>query len=1010
MTLTHKQRLDRIAVRAEELAPWRIRAMSAVPGWTFNDDPIRVGDFWPLSDGVVRLKASAKVPAGWPDETVFACLDLGGEGLVTLDDGTGDPRRFGVDPYHREFPVAAREFDLSAECVARLPFGEPVREPRFMRADLIWRDEPVHRLHLLLTQLCEAVDALGDHEVVPHLLSAAEACQRELDWPSATTDYVSRISGSEQQQKIWQLPDTVRPLVPLSDQQRDSVVAAHDQLRSALKALSERFPPQGEVALTGHAHIDLAWLWPYGETRRKLRRTFHTVLSLMETSDTFRFNQSTAHYYAQIAEDDPQLFAKIGEQVRSGKWETVGGMWVEPDTNMPTGESLARQVLYGQRYFEKTFGLRHDVCWLPDCFGFSGGLPQILKQGGIDSFFTIKPNWNEANRMPADMFWWDGIDGSRVLAHTFDNPMQGYNGFVRPDCIMPTWKNFRGKTMHDKTLLAVGYGDGGGGVTPEMIEREVQLRDFPALPKARWMRVAEFFADAHARANDVDLPVWQGEIYLEIHRGTLTTQSEVKRLHRQAERSLITAETIASLVHMLGGKAPENLEDLWRVVLKNEFHDILPGSSIKDVYEDARGELETVISAGHAAQKDTLDLLADLLPPGEAGDGVLVVNPTLSQRVLRVGLPDGTQLATNRTIPPLGIAVFQKSDLEPEAGLSVGPDHIENAHLRVTIAPDGSLTELIHKASGRNALDGRGNQIWAYPQDKPRNWDAWDIEEDYRDRGEEIVDVESFEIVEDSPHRAAVRIVRRYRNSRIVQTLSLTASGRRLDIATELDWHDRRILLRALTPAAVRSHEATYECAFGVVRRPTHTNTSWDEAKFEVPGHRFVDLSEPGFGLAVLNDSKYGHSVRGSTLGISLLRSPVYPDPTADEGGHRFTYALMPHEDDWLTGGVGIEAEDLNQPLICREVKGKAVGTTTPIKVSGIPAALSAFKPAEDGKGLILRVFEPSGRRGDFAISLPEGWRAGEPLSVLEEFMARAGNADLMPFEIRSWRLSHDQD
>jgi alpha-mannosidase len=450
------------------------------------------------------------------------------------------------------------------------------------------------------------------------------------------------------QRRIWNYPETVDHPTTLDDAQRATVTKAHDGLVKRLKELQKTYPQQGKLDITGHAHIDLAWLWPYDETRRKMRRTFHTALQLMDQSADFKFNQSTAHYYAQMEEDDPELLEAIKKKVKAGQWEVIGGMWVEPDTNMPTGESLARQVLYGQRYFEKTFGSRHTVCWLPDCFGFSGAMPQLLRQGGIDSFFTIKVNWSETNRFPHDLFWWEGLDGSKVLAHTFENPMQGYNGFVQPDCYIPTWKNFKDKANHDTSLLAVGYGDGGGGVTPEMVEREVQLRDFPAIPHGRWAKVGDFFANAHAQATTTVMPTWSGEIYLELHRATLTSQSDVKRLHRRAERALITAETVASLAHLLGADKPASLESDWRVVLKNEFHDILPGSSIAEVYVDARRELGGVIDNAAVSQAGALSALAGQLGKGDLASGLLVVNPTLTPRPLRATLADGSTVATGR--------------------------------------------------------------------------------------------------------------------------------------------------------------------------------------------------------------------------------------------------------------------------------------------------------------------------------------------------------------------------
>jgi alpha-mannosidase len=993
VALSLQQRLDRLKVRTEELRYWRAREARPVAGWRLDGTAIAVGEAWPERRGVHRFAATAEVPEHWPLEEARLLLDLGGESLVTLSYPNRDAVSFGLDPYHRELPLKHRQIAIGAESTARDPFGVPVRTPRLNRATLHWLDLPVDRLLLLLRQVAEACASLAGHEVVPHLLDAAERAQRSLDWPSDTASYNARMAPSPGQQRIWELPEMRAAPAGLDQGQRATVLAAHQDLTAALKALRQRYPPQGDVRLTGHAHIDLAWLWPYDETRRKLRRTFHTALSLMEQSDEFRFNQSTAHYYAQIEADDPALFAAIKARVASGQWETIGGMWVEPDTNMPTGESLCRQLLYGQRYFERTFGVRHRVCWLPDCFGFSGALPQLLRQAGIDSFFTIKVNWSETNRLPADLFWWEGLDGSRVLAHTFDNPQGGYNGVLQPDALQATWRNFKSKALHETTLLALGYGDGGGGVTPEMVEREVQLRDFPVLPGARWGRVDEFFAAAHRRAEAVPLPTWSGEIYLELHRATLTTQSGVKRLHRQAERALITAETVASLAHLLGAPAPQSLEPLWRMTLKNEFHDILPGSSIREVYEDAGRELGAVIDAGRRAQDEALAAIAGRLPKA-AGEGLLVVNPSLSPRRL---------LAGAAIVPPLGVVVAP-AEVAAVPGLTVSERRLENDMLSITIAPDGTLASIVHRPTGREALAGPGNQLWAYPVDKPRNWDAWDLEADYAARGEALTAADSIAVVARGPHRAAVRVVRKFRASTITQTYVLLANSPRLDIETTLDWHDRRVFLRTLTPVAACNREATFECACGVVKRPTHANTSWDQAMFEAAAHRFIDLSEPGFGVALLNDAKYGHNVRGSVLGMSLVRSPIYPDPLADEGAQSFTYALYPHAGDWHEGGVREEADDLNQPLLTMPVEGLAHGAAAPLSVSGIPAALSGLKPAEDGKGLVLRVYEPAGRRGGFAPNVP-GWTV-QPVTLLEEAQPRAAPHELMPFEVRSWRLT----
>jgi alpha-mannosidase len=1011
MSLTIAQRLDRVKVRLDELQWWRERETVAVTGWTFEGEQIEVGGFWPRRDGVVNFAAEAKVPEHWPIAETRLVLDLGGEALVSLTYEGGETIRFGNDPYHKEFQVRRHGFSIAAEAVARLPFGEPVREPRLNVAKLIWGDVAVHNLHLRLKLIVEACAQLGDHDVVAHLVAAAEEAFYGIDWPSATQDYIARFAPQAGQQRIWQLPPLKAGPAGLDEAQRTSVAAADLKLTDRLRELQKRYPPIGEIALTGHAHIDLAWLWPYAETRRKARRTFHTAVSLMEGSNEylarsgFRFNQSTAQYYAQIEEDDPALFEKIVAKVKSGAWETIGGMWVEPDTNMPTGESLARQILYGQRYFEQKFGVRHTICWLPDCFGFSGGLPQLLQQGGIRSFFTIKVNWNENNKFPHDLFWWEGLDGSRVLAHTFENPWHGYNGGVTPECIVQTWNNFRGKTVHSQSLLAVGYGDGGGGVTPDYVEREMMLRDFPAMPAARWGRVEDFFGKAHDTAAATEMPVWQGDIYLELHRSTLTTQSAVKKLHRQAERALITAETLGSMAALMGADMPESLEHMWRVVLKNEFHDILPGSSIAEVYDDAERELGDIIGRAQARQQMALKLITGRLPDGDVSDAVVVVNPSLSSRPLRLRLPDGSRFATGDVIPPMGVRVYTRAGLDAAPGLTVTPTSLENDHIKVAIGEDGTVTSLIHKATGREALAGRGNQLWVYPADKPRNWDAWDLEDDYTEKGVELTQVSKVHVTAEGPHRAAITVIKRFRASTITQTYALDANGTRLDIETEIDWHDRHCLLRTLTPVDVRTTHATFEHANGVVRRTTHNNTSWDEAQFEVPGHRFADLSETGFGVALLNDAKYGYSAKGNVLGLSLVRSPVYPDPLADEGGQRFTYSLYPHAGDWHEGRVREEAEDLNQPLCGISASGVHGVSYDLLKATGVDAALSGFKLAEDGNGLILRVYEPAGRRGSFGFALPDGWSATGPLNIMEEPMDAAADA-LKPFEVKSWRLT----
>ena len=996
--LTVAQRLDWLEVRIEELRGWLDREWRDLDAWTFDGAPLAPGAPWPDRDGLHRLE-HPELELSWPEGEARLRLDLGGEALVTLHYADGVTERFGSDPEHRELPLRAAAFSVAAEAVARLPFGEPNRDARLATARAVWVDVALERLVRRFELVLEAGRALGDRDPARVLVEAAATSLRVLSWPSATGPYVARQADTPSLQNVWRLPDGLDPRPPgLDDGARASVSEAAAVLERELAAIAERHPPAGALLLTGHAHLDLAWRWPLAETRRKARRTLWTAVGLLERHPSMHFNQSTAQLFAYLEEDDPELLERIGQLAADGRFEPIGGMWVEPDCVMPAGESLVRQLLYGQRYFARRFGAHHTVCWLPDCFGFTPGLPQLLRGAGIERFFTVKLTWSETNPFPHDLFWWEGLDGSRVLAHMFDNPGEGYNGRVDPGTALDTWDRSRGRHHHPETLLSIGYGDGGGGPTPDMIERVAELDGFPAIPAQRFGRVDAFFDRAQAAARNADLPTWSGELYLELHRGTLTSQGRTKRAHRRAERDLVAAETLSALEALAGGELPASLEDAWRVLLRNEFHDILPGSSVREVYEDAEAELAEVSRTARAAIDAALDRIAERV--GGDGAGVLVVNPDLSLRPVRAVLPSGEPLTAPGTVAGLEARVVIPT--APTHPVSAEGRVLENELVRVELGEDGTLASVLDKRAGREALGDRGNQLWAYV-DKPREWDAWDVEAGYPEDGEEIT-AASVQVVEEGPHRAALRVERRFRASRIVQDVRLWAGSARIDFATRFDWHDRRWLVKARFPLAVRAPRATFETAFGVIERPTHRNTSWQQAGFEVAGHRFADLSEAGYGVALLNDGRYGHHALGSELGLSLLRSPVWPDPLADEGEQELVYALLPHAGTWFEGGVLAEAEDLNRPLPARAVDRGAGTSLRPLRVDGLPVALGALKPLEDGGGLVLRSYEPQGARGRVALELPDGWEADAALDLLE---LETGPPDLAftPFAVRSWRL-----
>lgn len=1019
MALTLEQRIERLATRIDELTFWLEREHRPLDAWLFNGQSIEVGQAWPSREGVVWLEhPQIDLPEHWPLDEVRLRLHIGGEALLILHYPAED-ESFGLDACHKEVPVRQRQLSLSVKAVARLPFGVPNVEAKLAHAYATWLEDDLAKLIRLLKLVFETAQTLVKHnpDASDALLSTTETTLALLDWPSESGPYLTRTARSEDVQKLWAFPPIetgARP--PLGDRERNSVIRARTQLQQALKALQQRFPQRGRLVLNGHAHLDLAWLWPLDETRRKAERTFSTVVALMERYPEFKFNQSSAQIYAFVEADNRPLFEQIRRRVRAGQWELIGGMWVETDANMPCGESLTRQLLYGQRYFGRYFGRHAQVAWLPDCFGFTPALPQLFRQAGITSFVTTKLAWNETNTFPHDLFWWEGLDGSRVLSHSFYNPHAFYNAVPDAQTLHDTWQNFRGKRDHPESLLTIGHGDGGGGPTEGMLRRVRDLGDMPALPEVGFEQVHSLLGRMQQRARKRDLPVWVGELYLELHRGTLTTQGRTKRSHRRAERWLMRSEVVASMVSLLGLMKVGSLEPLWRRLLRQQFHDILPGSSIAEVYEQAEATLGDVITQSEERLEPYLDALDGRFTTNGDRLGLLVVNPELAQRPLRVRLEaghpasealdaqktdDGPIVCSNHTVAGLSVNVL--FDLAAPEGLTVSRKHLENRFVRVDLAPNGSLARIFDKQAGREVLAGRGNQLWAYV-DKPRTWDAWDIDVDYREQGDEITDLSSVEVVETGPCRAAIELERRFRSSTIRQTVRLWANSPRLDFVTAFDWHDRHYLLKAHFPLNVRSDYANFETAFGVVKRPTHRNTSFDAARFEVAGHRFADLSEPGYGVALLNDGRYGYHTLGNDLGLSLLRAPTYPDPYADEGKQRLVYALLPHQGDWLQGGVLQEAEDLNNPLVARPIESAQALSWQAVKITGLSLGLGCLKVSEDDDGLILRVYEPQGARGNIDLKLPQGWQVAEEVDILERSLG-APKYDFKPFQVRSWRL-----
>jgi alpha-mannosidase len=777
----------------------------------------------------------------------------------------------------------------------------------------------------------------------------------------------------------------------------------------------------------GHAHIDTAWLWPIRETRRKCVRTFANVLALLERFPKFHFMCSQAQQYAWIEEDAPDLFARIATWVRRGRFEPTGAMWVEPDCTCPSGESFVRQLVHGMGWWRARFGdaAPQRMLFLPDTFGFPPCLPQIALLAGLDTFITNKMSWSESNRFPHVSFLWRGLDGSDLLSHL--TPGHNYNAPLEPRDLLFGQRNLAVQDGASFTGRAVpiwlqpyGFGDGGGGPTPEQAARAEFSAECEGLPRVAAMRVDAFCGRLHdererLRDRGRDLPRWDGELYLELHRGTYTSQAWIKRQNRLAESALRDVEMLASFGAPIAARrraaVRAELDPLWKTVLLCQFHDILPGSSIGEVYADARRDL---LRVAEGVERERASLLADIGASCDTRDHVdpwLVRNPASTDRSGVVDL-GGTLVAVD-AVPACGAVLVDArgsaSDAPPVV-LERSDDgwRFANAWIEATIDGAGRIARLAMHGHDRVA-NARGdddriqplNQLVLY-EDRPRRWEAWDIDRDYDERPTLVDGPATISVGLRDPLRCELRVERSLgAASRLFQTYRLDAGARRLEIRTEVDWRESRRLLRALFPIDVRATTATFGTQFGALERPTHANTSWDEARFEVPGHAWMDLSEPGFGVAVLDDGKYGRSARGNVLGLSLLRSPEFPEPGADRGEQVMHYAVMPHGGDWRGDGVDAEAEAFREPLRAQRLEagrrgrsggGGARRQLAPFRLD-VPqqcgVQVAAWKPAEDDRGRILRLVEVRGGRGSVAIRWNGPVGRVEPVDLLERPFAK---------------------
>ncbi len=825
-----------------------------------------------------------------------------------------------------------------------------------------------------------------------------------------------------------------------------TVTAALQTLTSGLKKMEKQTPVV--VNCIGQTHIDVAWLWRLKHTREKAVRSFSTVLRLMEQFDDYLFLQTQPQLYQYVKQDCPELYSQIRQRVEEGRWETDGGMWLEADCNIPSGESLVRQFLYGISFFQKEFGVRCQYLWLPDVFGYSWALPQIMKLCGISTFMTTKISWNQFNSIPNDLFLWRGIDGSEILTYFVDVPderqdmtarFSTYNGTITSRAVQGSWKKFKNKDITQSLLLSFGYGDGGGGPNRDMLMMRRALDKIPGIPHVKPRMAGDFFEEIHLDAEKAgdNLPVWDGELYLEFHRGTYTSQARNKKKNRQLEWKAGKAEWLTALASLVGGDTSESCKNLhqgWEIILRNQFHDIIPGSSIHEVYEDSQKEYAQ--AEGLLDQASNLAQGAFIHPDSEA-DGCLYTisnpSPFFSRGIAEIPLKedgiftleDHSPVAAQKSengwlvsvpIPSRSMVSVQfhpKASVETPSPFTFLPEegYLETPFYKIRWDDQGHLVSVYDKDFSREVLAGEGNVLEIF-EDKPLNYDAWDVDIFYPQKRETATVETVAKLLECGPLRTKLLFTYKYNLSTFYQEWVFYSQCRRIDFFTRALWQEDHRFLKAAFPVNIRTVKASFDIQYGHVERPTHFNTSWDYAKFEVCAHKWADLSETDYGVSLLNDCKYGYNAKNNVLKISLLKSAKHPDTSADMGEHTFTYSLLPHGGSVTAEGAQNTIEQafaLNLPFDIT-IGGCSVAGQQVFKTDSGRITIDAVKCPEAGEGVILRFHECRGTRGPVTISSDFPIRYWRECNLLEEPLGEWIHqqeiaCQMKPFQLRTFQV-----
>jgi alpha-mannosidase len=900
---------------------------------------------------------------------------------------------------------------------------------------------------------------LADKKATLHgKLVVIDMDSRELYWNLKVPVDVCKELDKEDKNRIDMIT-VLNEAINLIDLRRPKTKEYDESVREANKFLNDKF--YGELCghedviatCVGHTHIDVAWLWTVAQTREKVARSFSTVLKLMEEYPEYIFMSSQPQLYKMLKEDHPKIYEKVKDKVKEGAWEAEGAMWLEADCNVTSGESLVRQILHGKRFFKEEFDVDNKILWLPDVFGYSAALPQILKKSDVDYFMTTKIAWNQFNKIPNDTFMWRGIDGSEVLTHFITTTTPGqdkeshfttYNGHIQPDAVMGAWRRYQNKDINNDVLISFGWGDGGGGATLEMLENGRRLaKGIPGAPRVKMGTALDYFKRLEEKVGSSEkLPKWVGELYLEYHRGTYTSMARNKRDNRKCENLYTAGEKVNSLAMLLGKDYPqENINKAWENILLNQFHDIIPGSSIKEVYDVTKEEYKQllekadgIIGEGVEEIAKNIDLqdrsLVLINTLGFDRDDVAIFeipydikNPVLidseGNEVLCQRIEDNKAIVFAKNIPANGYKTFKLVEATKASYDVVEISELgsENEFFKLKFDEKGQITSFIDKKVNREILkEGQiGNEILAF-EDKPMCFDNWDIDIYYKEKMWRIDDVQNIEVIEKGPIRSTLRIERKFLESKIIQKIHVYRDIPRIDFETYADWKEKDVLVKVAFPIEINSKEATYEIQYGNVTRPTHNNTSWDVAAFEVCAHKWADVSEGSFGVSMLNDSKYGHDIKDNNMRLTLIKSTCDPNPDADKEEHFFTYSLYTHDGTWKEAKTANEAYKLNTPLFTKIEEahnGRLPRELGLAKVNKENVIIEVIKKAEDSSDLIIRMYEFHNKRTEVELSLCRDIEKVVECNLLENDINELDIIDnsnvkftIKPYEIKTFKVT----